>query len=103
MKKLFILCALLLCASPALCLTLSRDTTWQGQREIREEVRVEAGATLTIRATDAAGAFAEDDLQLTVTAVNDSPSFSKGADQVVLENAGPETVAGWASAISGKT
>lgn len=49
MKKLLVLGILLLCAVPALALTLSRDTTWQGQREVREEVRVEAGATLTIR------------------------------------------------------
>ena len=48
MKKILVLCILLFCAAPALCLTLSRDTTWQGQRELREEVRVEAGATLTI-------------------------------------------------------
>lgn len=49
MSKLLSLCILLLGAAPALALTLSRDTTWQGEREIREEVRVEAGATLTIR------------------------------------------------------
>lgn len=48
MKKVLVLCILLLGAAPALALTLSRDTTWQGQRELREEVRVEAGATLTI-------------------------------------------------------
>lgn len=41
---LFILCG----APPALALTLSHDTTWEGIRELREEVRVEAGATLTI-------------------------------------------------------
>jgi VCBS repeat-containing protein len=36
-----------------------------------------------------------------VTAVNDAPSFTKGADQTVLENsANPKTVAGWATAIS---
>lgn len=49
MKKIFILAILLLGAAPALGLTLTRDTTWQGEREIREEVRVESGATLTIR------------------------------------------------------
>jgi parallel beta-helix repeat protein len=47
-KKLFSLGILLLCSVPSFALTLSRDTTWQGEREIREEVRVEAGATLTI-------------------------------------------------------
>jgi parallel beta-helix repeat protein len=49
-KKLLILILLLLGSAPALALTLSRDTTWQGERELREEVRVEAGATLTILA-----------------------------------------------------
>ena len=37
---------------------------------------------------------------ITVTAVNDPPSFTKGADQVVLEDAGAQTVNGWATAIS---
>src|SRR5256712_77559 len=37
---------------------------------------------------------------ITVTAVNDAPSFTKGADQTVLEDAGPQTVSGWATAIS---
>ncbi|MGZ5049625.1 MAG: DUF4347 domain-containing protein [Methylobacter sp.] len=34
---------------------------------------------------------------VTVTSINDAPSFSKGADQVVNENAGVQTVSGWAS------
>ncbi|WP_165849379.1 InlB B-repeat-containing protein [Candidatus Cryosericum septentrionale] len=37
---------------------------------------------------------------ITVTPVNDVPSFTKGADQMVLEDCGSQTVAGWASAIS---
>src|SRR5207244_3840396 len=37
---------------------------------------------------------------ITVTAVNDAPSFTKGADQTVLEDAGPRTVNPWATAIS---
>ncbi len=37
---------------------------------------------------------------ITVTAVNDAPSFTKGADQTVLEDAAAQTVAGWATAIS---
>ncbi|MCX6063129.1 MAG: InlB B-repeat-containing protein, partial [Caldiserica bacterium] len=32
--------------------------------------------------------------------VNDVPSFMKGADQTVLEDCGPETVASWATSIS---
>src|SRR4029077_2994342 len=37
---------------------------------------------------------------ITVTAVNDAPSFTKGANQTVLEDAGAQTVATWATAIS---
>jgi VCBS repeat-containing protein len=37
---------------------------------------------------------------ITVTAVNDEPSFTKGGDQTVLEDSGTLTVAGWATAIS---
>ena len=37
---------------------------------------------------------------INVTAVNDAPSFTKGPDQNVLENAGAQTVANWATAIS---
>ncbi|HEX6189236.1 MAG TPA: choice-of-anchor Q domain-containing protein, partial [Pyrinomonadaceae bacterium] len=37
---------------------------------------------------------------ITVTAVNDPPSFTKGADPTVNEDAGPQTIAGWASSLS---
>ena len=37
---------------------------------------------------------------ITVTTVNDAPSFTKGADQTVLEDTGAQSVAGWATAIS---
>ncbi len=37
---------------------------------------------------------------ITVTAVNDVPSFTKGADQTVLEDLGIQSVPGWATAIS---
>ena len=39
-------------------------------------------------------------VNLSVTAVNDVPSFTKGADQTVLEDAGAQTVVGWATTIS---
>ncbi|MDQ3931115.1 MAG: Ig-like domain-containing protein [Chloroflexota bacterium] len=38
-------------------------------------------------------------VSITVNAVNDAPSFTKGADQTVLENAGAQTVTGWATNI----
>ena len=37
---------------------------------------------------------------ITVTPVNDAPTFTAGADQTVLEDTGAQTVAGWATAIS---
>jgi uncharacterized delta-60 repeat protein len=37
---------------------------------------------------------------ISAMAVNDAPSFTKGADQTVLEDAGPQSVGGWASDIS---
>jgi VCBS repeat-containing protein len=37
---------------------------------------------------------------ITVTAVNDAPSFTKGANQTVADNAGPQTVASWATNLS---
>jgi hypothetical protein len=45
--------------------------------------QVTSGATVTV----------------TLTAVNDAPSFVKGADQTVLEDAGGQTVTGWATGI----
>jgi len=57
-------------------------------------------ANITVRATDTGLLFVEDTFLVTVTAVNDAPSFTKGVDQTVLEDAGPQTVAGWATAIS---
>ena len=38
---------------------------------------------------------------ITITAVNDAPSFTKGANQSVAEDAGAQTVAGWATGTSG--
>ena len=37
---------------------------------------------------------------VTIQAINSAPSFTKGADQTVNEDAGAQTVSGWATAIS---
>src|SRR5262249_51161769 len=37
---------------------------------------------------------------ISVTAVNDAPSFTKGSNQTVLEDSGPRSVTGWATNIS---
>ena len=39
-------------------------------------------------------------MAIDVTPVNDAPSFTKGANQSILEDAGPQTVAAWATGIS---
>ena len=39
-------------------------------------------------------------VNITVNAVNDVPSFTRGLDQTVFEDAGPQTVNTWATAIS---
>ena len=64
-------------------------------------------ATVAIQATDDGGTAnggndtsAPQTMQITLTAVNDAPSFNAGADQTVLENTGAQSVPGWASAIS---
>ncbi|MBA3335394.1 MAG: tandem-95 repeat protein, partial [Acidobacteria bacterium] len=37
---------------------------------------------------------------INITPVNDAPSFTKGANQIVNEDAGAQSIAGWATAIS---
>ncbi|MBV9240880.1 MAG: hypothetical protein JO314_02630, partial [Acidobacteria bacterium] len=51
--------------------------------------------------TGSGGALTDtDNLSVTVNPVNDVPSFTKGADQTVLEDAGAQTVNGWATNLS---
>ncbi|MFA6135503.1 MAG: Ig-like domain-containing protein, partial [Phycisphaerae bacterium] len=60
-------------------------------------------ATVTVKLTDDGGGTnesAEQTFTVTVNPVNDAPSFTKGADQTVDEDAGAQTVAGWATDIS---
>ncbi|MGE4070425.1 MAG: Ig-like domain-containing protein [Lysobacterales bacterium] len=64
-------------------------------------------ATITLNLMDDGGTAnggidtsAPQSFTITVTAVNDAPSFTKGPDQTVLEDAGPQTVNPWATAIS---
>src|SRR5262249_5286111 len=64
-------------------------------------------ATVTIVAKDNGGTAnggndtsAPQTFNINVTAVNDPPSFTKGADQNSLEDAGAQTVNNWATNIS---
>ena len=56
--------------------------------------------TVPVYVNDGSANSASYNLSVTVTAVNDVPSFTKGADQTVNEDAGSQTVSGWATAIS---
>ena len=64
-------------------------------------------ATVTVRLQDNGGTTnggqdtsAVQTFAITVTAVNDVPSFTKGPDQTVNEDAGAQTVSNWATNIS---
>ena len=64
-------------------------------------------ATITLKAKDTGGTAnggvdesATQSFQITVNPVNDAPSFTKGADQTVDEDAGAQSVLTWATAIS---
>jgi hypothetical protein len=64
-------------------------------------------ATVTLNIMDDGGTAnggidtsANQTFSITVMPVNDAPSFIKGADETVLEDAGAQTINGWATAIS---
>jgi CSLREA domain-containing protein len=61
---------------------------------------VDGTATITVTVTATNGQTAQDTFVLTVDPINDPPSFVKGADQTVDEDAGAQTVNGWATSIS---
>ncbi|MFH1111984.1 MAG: Ig-like domain-containing protein, partial [Patescibacteria group bacterium] len=58
--------------------------------------------SFTFQVSDDGGAInsAPATVSITVTAVNDVPSFTKGADQTVDEDAAAQSIAGWATSIS---
>jgi hypothetical protein len=58
------------------------------------------GGTASYRANDGSLNSNTATVTITVTAVNDAPSFTKGGDQTVSALAGPQSVSGWATAIS---
>lgn len=79
------------------------DADWNGGSTIT--YRVWDGNTFSVGGTaDASSAgsnfsVSTADASITVNAVNDAPVFTKGADQTVLEDAGAQTVNGWATGI----
>jgi VCBS repeat-containing protein len=78
-----------------------------GQLTYTAAPNANGSATITVKLHDDGGVAnggvdtsPEQTFTVTITAVNDAPSFTKGVDQTKLEDAGPQTVNAWASAIS---
>ncbi|MEK7414700.1 MAG: Ig-like domain-containing protein, partial [Planctomycetota bacterium] len=55
---------------------------------------------VVVQVSDGKGGTDTITVNVTITAVNDAPSFTKGANQTVLEDAAAVSVTGWATAIS---
>lgn len=56
--------------------------------------------SFTFKVSDGLLDSAPAEVSLHISPVNDAPSFAAGGSQTVAEDAGPQTVTGWASAIS---
>lgn len=76
-------------------LTYTPAANANGQASVTVQLRDNGGTAFGGQDTSPAETFT-----ITMTAVNDAPSFTRGPSQVVLEDAGPQTEAGWATAIS---
>jgi hypothetical protein len=81
--------------------------TVNGTLSFTPAANANGSATVTVQLHDNGGTSgggvdtsAPQTFTIAVTTVNDAPSFTKGAGQTVLEDAGPQTVAGWATTIS---
>ena len=57
-------------------------------------------AMITVTVNLSGGGSVSDTFALTVLPVNDVPTFTKGPNQTILEDAGPQTVDNWATGIS---
>jgi hypothetical protein len=101
--------------TPAGSLTLSRTSSNTALVPVANIVFGGSGAARTVTLTPAANqsgsttvritvsdgvASAFDEFTLTVRAVNDAPSFTKGPDQSVVQDRGAQSVTGWASGLS---
>jgi VCBS repeat-containing protein len=92
--------------------TLTISSTTQGSHGVvgtisggaavtyRPDLNYFGADSFTYTITDGRGGSATATVNVTVLPVNDAPSFTKGGNQTVLEDAGPQTVANWASAMS---
>lgn len=73
-----------------------------GNRTVRvtPAANLHGTATITLTVADGSGGSSSSAFTVTVAPVNDPPTFTKGADQAHLPDAGPQTVPGWATALS---
>ena len=89
--------------NPALFSSVTVDAA-TGKLVLNYAANVSGAADITVRATDTGSGAAQESLDdtfaVTVAPVNDAPSFTKGPDQSVQEDAGPQSVPNWATAIS---
>src|SRR5262249_22922700 len=81
--------------SPTGTLTFTPSTTTSGSATVTVQLHDNGGTANGGVDTSAAPNFL-----INVTTVNNPPSFTKGADQTVLEDAGAQTVTNWATNIS---
>jgi hypothetical protein len=81
--------------SPAGILTYTVAADANGSATVSVTLTDDGGTANGGQPTSAAQTFV-----ITVNAVNDVPSFTKGADQIVRRNSGAQTVTNWATNIS---
>ena len=81
--------------SPAGVLTFTPAPNANGTATIKLVLKDDGGT-----ANGGSDTSGEQSFTITVTAVNDAPSFTKGADKTVDEGSGPATYTNWATAIS---
>jgi VCBS repeat-containing protein len=74
-------------------LTLNTNGTWS----YTPDANYNGSDSFTYRANDGTVNSTNRTVTLTVTAVNDPPTFTKGANQVVNEDSGAKTVTAWAT------
>ena len=87
--------------------TTQPDIDSSGNLTYETATDANGSAMVTVTAMDDGGVLnggidtsAPQMFNINVTAINDEPSFTPGSDQMVLEDAGPQSVAAWASAMS---
>jgi hypothetical protein len=90
----------ILVSAPDAAKTESFTLNADGSFDFTPKADFHGTVTFTYKASDNIAESGVATVTITVVSVNDAPSFTKGADQEVLEDSGPHTATGWATAIS---